>query len=149
MSIRPFTRLLASALAIVAVSGCGDSEQTKSVPKKSEPADKVTEELETALGADAGGGELTFDGTTYVIDSATCHLDEPVNVGTVGEGFRVMVRGSAERPDVSILDPKYIQWFTSNDEFTVSDSKITGGPNSYLNNTDDRVVEASFEIECP
>ena len=144
-------------LISLCLGACGGSDSGTSDPIASEPpsahseAADAQEDFAEAMGAGQGGGTLVFDGTSYAIESAICHLDPPVEVGTVGEGYRVMIDGG-QRPRASIVDPEsvhwtHVDWQTVN--FTVSGSTITGIATSYRNNVDERVVEASFEIECP
>lgn len=145
------------SLVALFLSGCGDSspgtnDQNSLQPSTVESSnDDAEPEFAAALGAGQGGGTLIFDGTTYAIESAICNLGEYVEVGTVGEGYRVMI-DRADRPRATILGPgsvhwTHIDWQTQN--FSVSGSVVTSNPTQYRNNADKRVVEASFEIECP
>jgi len=139
------------------LSACDDGASGASPQSSAQPSsvdsvqDDAQDEFTSALGGGNGGGTLIFDGTSYSIESAICHLDPPVEVGTVGEGFRIMI-GGGQRPSASIVGPgsvhwTHVDWQTTN--FTVAGKLITGSVHNYRNNADDRVVEASFEIECP
>lgn len=145
------------ALVVLFLSGCGDSDpgtsnQTGVQPSNVEsPNDDAEAEFAAALGAGQGGGTLIFDGTSYAIESAICNLGEYVEVGTVGEGYRVMI-DRADRPRASILDPQSVHWTNidwQTQNFTVTGSVVTSSATNYRNNRDKRVIEASFEIECP
>jgi hypothetical protein len=94
-------------------------------------------------------GVLTFDGTEHAIESAVCLLDEPVDVGTIGEGFRVLISGDADARSVQIVDDESVQWFATDDEVTVGGSDIASGPATYFNNQNDAEIEASFQFRCP
>lgn len=111
-------------------------------------SDDAAGDLGAAIGG-GGGGALIFDGAEHPIESATCQLGDRIDVGTVGEGYRVFVTTSSEGFDVQILDPDSVQWFAQNDTVEVSGSTITGGADTYFNNQSDELIEASFEIECP
>lgn len=145
------------AMGMLFLIGCGDTapdandQADLQHSSASSGEDDAQDAFAEALGAGRGGGTLIFDGTSYSIESAVCHLDPPVEVGTVGEGYRVLIEG-AQRPRASIVGPgsvhwTHVDWQTVN--FTVDGSVITGPATRYRNNRDDQVVEASFEIECP
>lgn len=142
-------RYAVSALTLLIVAGCGGENPGVGSTVGSGPDDEAAEAFGEALGAGRGGGTLIFDGTTYPIESAVCTLEPPVQVGTVGEGYRVLIGGSERYPDVSILAPGSVHWTALNDIFSVSGSQITGDSDTYRNNVDGGTVEASFEIECP
>lgn len=141
------------AVVLLFLSGCSESDSRTEDQIGLQPAnvESAQDKFAAALGAGKGGGSLMFDGTSYTIDSVTCVLGPRMEVGTVGEGYRVLIDG-AERPRATILSPDsvhwtHIDWKTVN--FTVSGSVITSSATSYRNNSDDRVIAASFEINCP
>lgn len=101
-----------------------------------------------------GGGTLTFDGEEMPIDSATCALfGDEVDVGTISRsGHRVLISTNGRNPlSVQILDPDSVQWFpkdASGDEAEQNRGTFTSDSVPYFNNTDDRIVEAGFTVEC-
>jgi hypothetical protein len=125
-----------------------------------DPAAAGGEDFDEALAgalATGGGGKLVFDGEEIPIAAVTCSLgDDTFDVGSVSDnGFRVFVTQNNPLNDVSsqILDSDFLQWFPQNvigDEAERSGVKtFTSGPKPYFNNSDDRIVEASYTVECP
>lgn len=102
-----------------------------------------------------GGGSFIFDGEEMPIDSATCALfGDEVDVGTISPaGHRVLISTNGRNPiSAQILDPDSVQWFpqdASGDEAERDGGTFTSNPRPYFNNMDDRIVEASFTVECP
>jgi len=150
------SRNLPTLILILGVSACDGADPE---PEAQEPDPRIrvqqsedpAEDFATAMGAGSGGGTLMFDGTSYPIESALCYLDEPLDVGTVGAGFRIVISGSVDRPSVSIVQNS-LQWVPDrypNNAVEVSGSHLSYSADTYRNNRDDRKVEASFEIDCP
>jgi hypothetical protein len=118
-------------------------------------SEEFSAELADAIGA-GGGGVLVFDGEEIPIASAICQLAEDTfDVGTVSDNdFRVFVSRSNPLNDigVQVLDADSQQWFpqgVSGDEAQRDGGIFTGDPTAYFNNSDDRIVQVSFTIECP
>ena len=136
--------------AVLFLSACGGSDPGNTDQTVAQPAANDPEkEVATAFGGGAGGGTLIFDGSSYAIDYVFCSLDPPVQIATVGEGYKVSIEGSEKRPSVSISTPGSYNWVSDNNEFTVAGSLVTSSVSRYRSNHDDGVREASFEIQCP
>lgn len=105
--------------------------------------------------AGGGGGVLVFDGEEIAIDSAVCSIfGDSIDVGTISAtGHRVLIGTNGNNPiSAQILDPDSVQWFpqnTTGDEAERDGNTFTSDTNTYSNNADDRIVEASFTVECP
>lgn len=166
------------ALISLFAAGCGDGDSASTVfggapagsgadgddafstdgssDSSEDDLEAFAEALNEAQGA-GGGGTLTFDGVDYPIESAICMLEgSRIDVGTVGSDYRVFVTGDPTDLDLQILDPDFLQWFdgdptdaTSDGKATIDGKTIRAENNSWWNNADDRVVEASFVIDCP
>lgn len=130
----------------------GDSGTSDVSDEGTEDDDAV--DLGALLGA-GGGGTLRWDGEDIEIASVTCMLDgELFDVGTVSDnGFRVFVSwtNAANPKSIQVLDADFLQWFPEfqTDELVRDGSTFSSPPTTYWNNSDDRMVEASFTIECP
>jgi len=140
-------------MILVGLSACSGGAGSPGASDATDPTgtdSQSTEDFGAALGAGAGGGTLIFDGTEHPIESVVCQLGDRVDVGTVGDGFRVFVTSSSGGGfDVQVLDSTTVQWFAENDTVEVSGSNLTSGADTYFNNQTDAKVEASFEIHCP
>ncbi len=158
---RPTVRIsIGVALLLLVVSACGGDEATPSSTADGQTAvssanDDAGDALNDALGG-GGGGMLIVDGEEIEITSATCVLDDgSFDAGTVSDnGFRVLATKSRPENDAyaQILDDKFVQWFqkdSTGDEVERSGNTLTGATATYINNVDDRAIEASFTIECP
>jgi hypothetical protein len=162
-------RILASilVLALAACSG-GDAERdpadgpgidegsdAEGFEAGSDTSDQ--EGFEEAFGTSGGGGTLIFDGVEIPIASAMCIISgDSIEVGTISDsGHRVLVSTNGRNPiDAQILDPGFLQWFPQgtqggDDEAVRDGNTFKSDTTPYFNNADDRVVEASFTIECP
>lgn len=136
-------------LALFSLLGCGEQAQnTASESTNQDNAATDSDELSEAFGGGQGGGTLVFEGSEYAIESALCYLDPPVEVGTVGNGYRIVIGGTERYPSISIVDSS-MQWVAVDKTFTVTGSTVSAELSDYRNNSDDRVVQASFVIECP
>lgn len=139
------------ALALlVAACGGGGSDASDVDDGLSESKDNP---LAEAFGG-GGGGSLTFDGEEIEISSVVCVLgDDTFDVGTVSDnGFRVLVGLNNPLNSVSaqILDAEFVQWFPQGDDIVERDGgTFRSDPTTYFNNRDDKVVTASFTVECP
>lgn len=159
-------RMVMPAIALVlVVSACGGGDDTGANDLSSEQGGQDQQSggggdggdgLGAALGAGGGGGVLVFDGQEIEITGVTCILDaDTFDVGTVSdEGHRVFVTRNNPANDVSaqVLDPDFLQWFpqgVSGDEAQRDGGTFTSEPKPYFNNSDDRIIEISFTIECP
>jgi len=134
--------------------GSGEGAESGSAVAESDSGE-FGAELADAIGA-GGGGVLVFDGEEIPIASATCQLGEDTfDVGTVSDNdFRVFVSRSNPLNDigVQVLDADFLQWFpqgVSGDEAQRDGGIFTSDPAAYFNNSDDRIVQVSFRIECP
>ncbi len=140
-------------IILVGLSACSGGDDSPGASGATDPTGtdgQASEDLGAALGAGAGGGTLIFDGTEHPIESVVCQLGDRVDVGTVGEDFRVFVTSSSGGGfDVQVLDPTPVQWFAENDTVEVSGSHLTSDGDTYFNNQTDAKVEASFDIQCP
>jgi len=148
------------AVAAVVAASCGggiDSNESVNGASAIDTAgnEEFGEALDDALGG-GGGGTLIFDGEEIPIASVTCLLDEDTfDVGTVSDnGYRVLVSLSNPLNDVSaqVLDADSVQWFPQGvigDDAQRDGGTFSSDSTPYFNNNDDRIVEASFLIECP
>ncbi len=134
--------------ALVATTGCGGGGG-------GDGGDSFDDAFNEASGA-GGGGTLTVEGSDYPIESVMCaNSDSRVDIGTVGQNYRVFVTGDPDDPDLQILDPDSIQWFDGDKQqnneavVAVDGDTYTSEPTVWWNNQDDRVIEAYFTIECP
>jgi len=141
---------MAATFAVAVMAACGGSGSGQPDEAASQPSGFP------GLGVGGGGGSLVFDGEEIPITGATCLLQaDTYDVGTISANqFRVLVsRNNPENPiSVQILDPDFLQWFpqgASGDEATRNGSTFTSAEMDYFNNSDDRIVKASFTIECP
>lgn len=155
---------LLAALAVMAfVPACGDDslgdpsggDLTDLDGAAENGAEEFGEAINDAIGA-GGGGTLIFDGEEIPVASALCVFEgDIVDVGTVSDnGFRIFVSRNNPANDmgVQILDADFLQWFPQNvtgDEAVRNGGTFTSGPYPYFNNSDDRIIEASFTIDCP
>lgn len=149
------------AIVLAACGGAGDDSADAGQGGATEAGDDSSgdedpeDALGSALGA-GGGGTLVFDGEEIPIESAICSIfDDQIDVGTVSEsGHRVLLgTNRADNPiSVQILDPDSVQWFpqgVSGDEADREGNTFTSGLTPYFNNSNDRIIEASFTVECP
>lgn len=154
-----------SLSAVILAAACGnDSDFDAGLPEartdevvSDEEREDFAEAYNDAIGA-GGGGTLQFDGAKIPIDSAICVLDGPrIEVGTVGQKYRVLVSGDRDDLDLQILDPEGIQWFDGSKtpggppggQATIEGNVVTGAENVWWNNQDDREITASFTLKCP
>ena len=149
--------VVGAAALLVAACGSDDSGSSDGAPA-SESADQSDDEefgeaLGEALGA-GGGGVLVFDGEEIAIASVICRLDEDnFDVGTVSDnGFRVLISLGSNDIGVQVLDSDFVQWFpqdVNGDEAQRDGGTFTSDVTPYFNNSDDRIVQASFTVDCP
>lgn len=144
-------RVIVVLLALTVLAACGGGSGDGS----SSDEEVLEDALKSALGA-GGGGLLIFDGEEIPIESVVCVIrDDMIDVGTISEsGHRVLIgTNRAENPiSTQILDQETLQWFpqdVTGDEAEHDGNTFTSGPTLYFNNSDSRVVEASFTVECP
>lgn len=143
-------RLTFALTAVLLLAGCGDDDLDPGSGLGDVTVPTVDDGFADAFGGGEGGGSLTFDGSDHPIEAATCVLDDDrIDIGTVGDGFRVLVSGEPGDVDVQILDADTLQWFSRQDTVDVDGSTVTGGVDTYFNNSNDTEIEASFEIDCP
>ena len=159
----------ATGVAVVALvaAGCGGSDDSGSddTAPAADSTDQSAEDqsaeeefgeaIAEASGA-GGGGTLIFDGEEIPIASVTCLLEDDIfDVGAVSDNdYRVFVTRGHPENDVgaSVLDPDFVQWFPqdhSGDEAQRDGGNFSSESGSYFNNADDRIVEVSFNIDCP
>jgi hypothetical protein len=150
------------AVAALVFASCGGdddsgSDDSVSAADSTEQSDEddFGEALAEASGA-GGGGTLIFDGQEIPIASVTCQLgDDTFDVGTVSDNdYRVLVSLGNPLNDVSaqVLDADFLQWFpqgSSGDEAQRDGGTFSSETTPYFNNSDDRIVQVSFTIECP
>ena len=143
-------------MLLVAACGSDDSGSSDGAPV-SESADPSDDEFGEALGeaiGAGGGGVLVFDGEEIAIASVTCRFDEDTfDVGTVSDnGFRVFISLGSNDIGVQVLDSDSVQWFpqgVSGDEAQRDGGTFTSDVAPYFNNSDDRIVQVSFTVDCP
>ena len=159
----------AASVAVVALvaAGCGGSDDsgsddtapaadsTDQSAEDQSAEDDFGEALAEASGA-GGGGTLIFDGEEIPVASVTCLLEEDTfDVGAVSDNdYRVFVTLGNPLNDVSaqVLDSDFLQWFPqgpSGDAAVRDGGNFSSEPGPYFNNSDDRIVEVSFNIDCP
>lgn len=102
-----------------------------------------------------GGGTLIFDGEEIQITRARCSIfGDMIEVATeTAAGHQAFVGRQSSDIYVSILDAEGTHWLPQNpsggDEAVHDGDTFTSGEYSYFNNSDDRIIEASFTVECP
>jgi hypothetical protein len=144
------------AVAVTAGACGGDDVGVAGGGSRDDPGDQSEFDgaLRDAMGA-GGGGTLVWAGTEHPIDSVVCsNQGERVDVGTIGEDFRVLISG--EPPyEVQILDDEFVQWIGERAEDGTRAGLERSGDTFTAEGTffrvDDTSVtrEASFTIECP
>ncbi len=144
-------RVAPFVVAFVVLSACGGGNG-RGLPDDGPGSDEAF----GAIPGAGGGGTLIFDGEEIRIDSVVCVLtDDAIDVGTVSEpGHRVLLGTNNPFNPISaqILTPDFLQWFPQNasgDQAQRDGKTFTSGPRPYFNNSDDRIIEASFTVECP
>lgn len=160
------TRIVPVVLTLALLTSCGADDLLPSdgqaeageVRGGSDDADGSTSgdaPADPAVGV-GGGGTLIFDGLEIPIDSVVCAMrDEVIDVGTTSAtGHRILLgtNSSANPISAQILDPDSLQWFPQNvsgDEAEQDGNTFTGDPTLYFNNSDGRIVEAGFIVQCP
>lgn len=151
--VGPFVLVL--ALLFVACGG-GEGESGVAPADGQVGSDDGSDEEDFADAfAGGGGGTLIFDGEEIPIDSAVCSMfGDSIDVGTISDtGHRVLFGTNGNNPiGAQILDSDSLQWFPENtpgEEVERSGNTFTSDTKTYFNNSDDRMIEASFTVECP
>ncbi|MGD2050832.1 MAG: hypothetical protein PVI35_00015 [Acidimicrobiia bacterium] len=154
--MRTMNRSMLAIAVFAMLTSCGGGDVLPNVGGGTADASQATiaegevaGESADALGIGGGRGTLIFDGVEHPIESVVCQVGDGVDVGTVGDGFRVLISGGEDSYSIQIVDSTPIQWFARNDLVEASGTRFTSQEDTYWNNQNDDEVEASFEIDCP